>query len=135
MIVLIPVDEFPGGVEVLYLLLEERTPDQSISHKDMPTFEEHKRFVENNPYQYWYLIFDKDEEEAVGSIYLTYQREIGISIFKDCRGNGYATDAIKVLKKRHPGRFLANINPKNKASITLFTEKFNARLIQETYEL
>ena len=38
-------------VVYLYQLLGERTPDQSISHKEMPSIGEHIRFLESNPYE------------------------------------------------------------------------------------
>jgi len=70
----------------------------------------------------------------VGSIYLTRQREIGIGIFKDRRKKGYAMESIKMLMNKHPGRFLANINPENDPSIKLF-EGIGFKHIQNTYEL
>lgn len=133
MLKLIPIYQVDGRYKILYELLGERTPEQSISHKGMPSFEEHCEFVDSNPYPYWYFIHDEDGAGIVGSIYLTDSREIGISIFEQFRGNGYATKAIQGLIKHHPGRFLANINPANQASINLF-KKFGARHIQNTYE-
>ena len=62
-------------VKLLYDLLSERTPEESISHKSMPTYPEHEKFVQSNPYFAWYLI-DVDGQ-FVGSIYLSKQREIG----------------------------------------------------------
>ena len=64
---------------VLYELLSERTPEQSISHKRMPPLAEHAAFVLDHMthqphYQAWYTIHT---DEVVGSIYLTHMREIG----------------------------------------------------------
>ena len=116
----------------LYELLKERTPDQSISHKEVPVFPEHRNFFYSIPYMYWYLIVD--DGEVVGSVYLTKQREIGIFIFKEYFKKGYALQAINKIIEMHPGKFLANINPKNEASIKLF-EKLGGKLIQHTYEV
>ena len=116
----------------LYELLSERTPAQSISHKAMPTYLEHTQFVMSHPYFSWYLI-QSDAGEIVGSIYLTHQREVGISVFRKHRRQGYAEQAIRLLMSINPGRFLANIAPENAASAALFA-KFGARHIQDTYE-
>lgn len=134
MINLIPISDINVRIDILYQLLEERTPEQSISHERMPTLEEHTKFVENNPYLAWYFIHDKDEGEIVGSVYLTHNREIGIAVFQHHRRKGHAKEAIRLLMKRHPGKFLANINPKNTASIELF-KTFGAKHIQNTYSL
>ena len=116
----------------LYNLLFERTKEQSISHKAMPSYEEHLRFIASKPYMAWYLI--EVNGAMVGAVYLSKQREIGISIFKQWQGQGFAWDAVTELMRRHPGRFLANINPANVASIGLFTN-LNFKHIQNTYEL
>jgi len=120
------------SANVLYKLLSERTPEQSISHKGMPTLEEHLKFIALKPYHAWYLIVDEDE--TVGSIYLTKQREIGIFIFNKFQKQGYAEEAIKLLMEKWPGRFLANVNPLNVPSIGLFN-KMGFKLIQQTYAL
>lgn len=121
-----------NSVAVLYRLLEERTPEQSISHKKMPSYKEHMDFVESRPYRAWYLaLVDK---VPVGAVYLTMNREIGVFIFKAEQGKGYGEMAVKLLIEKWPGRFLANINPKNEASIALFG-KIGFNLIQHTYEL
>ena len=120
-----------NSAAVLYRLLEERTPEQSISHKAMPTYKEHMEFVESRPYRAWYLcLVDKT---PVGAVYLTMQREIGVFIFKAEQGKGYGEQAVKLLVEKWPGRFLANVNPKNKASVEMFT-KLGFNLIQNTYE-
>jgi len=125
---------------MLYELLKERDPEQSISHKEMPTFDEHKAFVASRPYEAWYLIWvdswsRMEPSKAIGAIYLTKQREIGIGIFKEHKSKGYGTEAVKMLMELHPGRFLANIAPDNYSSRMFFTEQFGAKLIQNTYQL
>lgn len=114
----------------LYNLLMERKPWQSISHKRMPSFEEHKAFVQSNPYKVWYLILDGGN--IAGSIYLTRQNELGIFVYESSQGKGLATQAIKEVMSRHEGPFLANINPLNTASLELFT-KLGFNKIQVTY--
>ena len=55
---LIDVYASPEAARVLYELLAERNPEQNISHKAMPSFDEHCAFVASKPYQAWYLIVD-----------------------------------------------------------------------------
>lgn len=115
------IEVCPNSVQhcsLLYSLLSERTPEQSISHKEMPSFDRHMAFVESEPYKAWYLI--TVEGVAVGATYLTRQNEISIAILKAHRGKGYAKEAIQELMKLHDGPFLANINPSNWPSRCLF---------------
>lgn len=131
---LIPVEaDYIEHIRTLYNLLLERTPQQSISHKVMPTFNEHWDFVASNPYQAWYLI-GVGRDEIVGSVYLTQHNEIGIFLFKRYIGLGYAKTAVKQLMKKHKGPYLANVNPENQASREFF-ERLGGKLIQVTYEL
>lgn len=120
------------GVTVLYELLKERTKEQSISHKQMPTWDEHVEFVESNPYEAWDLILVNGE--YVGSIYLTKNREIGLFVFKKHQGKGYGSQALDMMRRMHPGPVLANVNPNNEPS-RRFWEKAGAKLLQVTYEL
>ena len=125
------VDE--KDVQFLYNLLEERKPVTYISHKKMPTYEEHVNFVKSSPYSKWYII-EVDEERA-GSIYLTKQNEIGIFLNEGLQEKGIGSNALNVLIGKNPDlRYLANINPENKKSIEFF-KKLGFRLIQYTYEL
>jgi len=131
-IMLKPIDEVPKSAAILYSLLEERTPEQSISHKEMPSFEDHVQFIASNPYLCWYIILDASL--PVGAIYLTRQREIGIGIFKGHKGRSYGKKAVRELIGMHPGKFLANVNPHNMPSHHFFQENFNTEVIQITYE-
>ena len=121
----------PDRARVLYALLAERRPSESISHRAMPTWEEHIKFVESRPYEAWYFI---DNSETVGTCYLSKQNEIGVFIFEKFRGRGHGTWAIGAIMARHgKRRYLANINPRNLGSAKLFAN-LGFRLIQHTYE-
>ena len=105
----------------LYYLLQERTPYESISHKKMPTYEDHVKFVRSKPYKAWYAL-QNTVGQVVGAIYLSNDNCIGIGIFENCRRNNYATMAIKILMEVHKEEvYYANINPNNQKSIDLFT--------------
>jgi hypothetical protein len=45
-----------GALEWLYELMKEREPEINISHRELPTFEQHRQFVTRRPYRFWYLI-------------------------------------------------------------------------------
>ena len=118
--------------EFLYKLLSERKQITFISHKKMPTYEEHVKFVKSEPYSKWYII--QIDDKKIGSIYLTKQNEIGIFLKEDIQRRGIGSDALNELININPGlRYLANINPKNKKSIDFF-KKSGFKLIQYTYE-
>jgi RimJ/RimL family protein N-acetyltransferase len=126
-------DRAISAVQLLFTLLQERTPAQSISHKAMPTFEQHVSFVMSRPYDdNWYLVHIEGVG-AVGCVYLTPQREIGVSILRKHQGQGYGTRAVQELMDAFHGRqFLANINPANAASIAMFA-RLGFNHIQNTY--
>jgi len=145
---LVDVYSAPEAARVLYDLLAEREPQTNISHKAMPTWDEHVRFVASKPYQAWYLLEVDDGNNSrtappqiVGAIYLTKPAakaragdEIGVFVFKAHRGKGYGKAAIKALMSQHgKRRYLANIAPGNAASIKLF-DALGFRHIQNTYE-
>ena len=128
---LVDAYDHPEAVELLWRLLGEREPHQSISHHKMPTLAEHRGYVASKPYPYWYLI---DCGELVGAIYLTARREVGVGILQAHRKNGYGRSAFLQLQDRHPGQFLANINPANRPSMDMFRD-LGFTHIQNTYAL
>jgi len=122
-----------SDLEFLYKLLEERDLRTNISHKKMPTYEEHVKFVLSKPYTKWYIILL--ENNKIGSIYLSKSDEIGIFLKKNKQNRGIGKSALILMMKKNPRkRYLANVNPKNKKSTKFFKQNgFN--LIQYTYEL
>lgn len=117
----------------LYDLLKERDSRANISHKKMPTYSQHEKFVNSKPYSKWYVITESGKK--VGSIYLTKDNEIGIFLKKNNQSKGVGFNAITLMMEKNPrSRFLANVNPKNKKSIQFF-KKNGFKLIQYTYEL
>ena len=122
-----------SDAEFLYKLLSERIPKENISHKKMPSFLQHKKFIKSKPYSYWYIIFL--EKNKIGTIYLTNINEIGIHIKKEFQSVKIEKIILKKLFSKHPRtRYLVNINPENKKSIQFF-KKNGFKLLQKTYEL
>jgi RimJ/RimL family protein N-acetyltransferase len=122
----------------LYEMLKERLdePDTNISHKSLPSWENHIDFVNSDPYKFYdMIVFSDDPRHVIGYIYVTYNNEIGIHIKKVHRGNGYGTTALMKMLDAYPfDAFFANINPKNTRSIELF-ESLGFTLIQQTYKI
>ena len=96
----------------LYELLKNKDSNANISHKKMPSYDEHVEFVMSKPYTNWYIIeYDK---KNVGTIYLSKQDEIGISINNDYEYDQIVKPALKLLMKLNQRkRYLANTNPKD----------------------
>lgn len=117
--------------KTLWKLLLEREPHQNISHEALPAWTRHVKFILSDPYKNWWII--TGGEDLLGACYLTRQNEIGIQLFKKYMGKGYGSATIdKLIELSGPGKYLANINPDNDASIQFFNyHGFNK--IQETY--
>ena len=123
----------------LYGLLAEREPYQNISHKKMPTFEEHINFVKSKPYKEWFVIYDTEQKKRVGSVYLSKENEIGVFISKNQRKRGFARKAVLQTMEYfyHVKYIKANIAPTNSTSICFFVNmgfKYDGALLVETAE-
>ena len=96
----------------LYDLLKNKDPNANISHKKMPSYDEHVEFVMSKPYTNWYIIeYDK---KNVGTIYLSKQDEIGISINNDYEYDQIVKSALELLMKLNQRkRYLANTSSKD----------------------
>ena len=117
----------------LFELLKERDPRANISHKKMPSYNEHLKFVKSKPYTKWYIILKS--KDRIGSIYLSKNDEIGIFLSKKYQGKNIGNAVLAELIQKNPReRYLANVNPKNKKS-TVFFKNNNFKLIQHTYEM
>ena len=117
----------------LFELLKERDPRANISHKKMPSYDEHLKFIKSKPYTKWYIILKS--KDRIGSIYLSKNDEIGIFLSKKYQGKNIGNDALTELIQKNPReRYLANVNPKNKKS-SVFFKNNNFKLIQHTYEM
>lgn len=66
-------------IKELYRQLSARV--ENISHKELPSFEQHKKFVTNHPYRAWYIIWHK--KIALGNAYIQYDNSIGLNCSDD----------------------------------------------------
>lgn len=130
---LISIYTRPDRHELLWRLLSERDPEVNISHRKMPSWDEHVAFVDSQPYEAWYFIPVDYDRVVVGACYLTKSDEIGIHIWRPYRSEGHAPKAVEALMKLHgERRYLANINPLNARSAAMF-QKLGFELVQHTY--
>lgn len=125
-------------LKFLYDLLKERPDYANISHKKMPTYEEHCAFVKSNPYKHWFLVLNFELTDinlcfVIATVYITKQNEIGIAVKKEYQRKGYATEIlVKLINENKDGELFANIAPGNIGSQRLF-EKLGFKHIQNTY--
>ena len=105
-------------IRLLYVLLSKRK--YNISHKKLPSFLEHKKFVINSPYRVWYLI--KNVNSFIGSTYISKENIIAINAFEI--DNDHYVKILKTLLNNHEplkpiksvrnSNFIINVNPNNK---------------------
>ena len=121
-----------NDADFLFELLLQRSSKENISHKKMPTYEEHIKFIISKPYYKWYIV--KKDHDSIGAVYLTQINEIGISLVKRFDNEKIKNEVLELVMKKHPKkRYIVNINPKNKQGINFF-KKRGFRLIQCSYE-
>ena len=122
-----------NDVLFLYDLLKIRDPLANISHKKMPSYDEHVNFILSNPYPIWYII--EYEEKKIGSVYLSKQDEIGISLVDNSLYDKIGKSVIKLLIKNNPRkRYLAKVSPQNKKLQNFFVNNGFIGL-EYTYEI
>lgn len=141
---LVDVHAVAQAAELLWQLLRERPAEANISHRGMPSQEEHERFVASHSYRCWYLIQESASQAYVGACYLTRHNEIGVAILRAFQRRSFARAALRELLRTHAplpaiagerrGSFIANVAPRNEASQRFF-ESLGGRLVQYTYEI
>lgn len=132
---LIPIKDLPsnGVKQFLWKMLADRDPVVNISHKKMPTWNEHCAFVDSHPYRDWLIV--TLDAKWIGQIYLTNANEIGIHLLPNYIGRGHGAEAVRRLMTKYgPGRYLANVAIDNIASQDFF-RSLGFKLIQYTFEL
>jgi len=101
----------------LYKLLLER--EYSISHTDIPSLNEHSKFVSSHPYVAWYLIYKR--KNLVGSFYVNSDNSIGLNFNQSTKE--YVSEIISFVKANHKplpsvksvrrGEFFMNVSSNN----------------------
>lgn len=106
---LVSVYSVKSASEILYELLKSRAPKENISHREMPSWEEHNKFINSAPYSLWFfVVLETDLKKVryieefkngafIGSIYLSRMSEIGVHFFPEHRFRGNEEQAIQRL--------------------------------------
>ena len=124
--------------KILYDLLSKRT--FKISHELMPDFDEHIKFVLENPYRCWFLLKNKDV--YLGSFYIHNDNSVGINLIKYeeeiviwcLKFINKQFEPLTPIKSVIPPFFYVNVSPKNMDMNSFFKAK-NYELIQQSYRV
>ena len=118
-------------IEILFSLLSKRK--FNISHKNMPSYQCHKKFVISNPYRYWFLVVF--EKEYIGSFYIKFDNSIGIKIDKEHYSNAIKKIIDKINFKFKPSPAQDSIVSENFFINVPFDDlDFNKNLTKIGYE-
>ena len=119
-----------SDLKFLFNHLKERDPREKISHKKMPTYDEHVKFVLSKPYSKWYIIFERNKK--IGSVYLTKADELGLHLKKEYFRESLLKEILESLMKSEPNkRFVFNVSPRNKKFMK-FLQKNGYVISQQT---
>ena len=108
-------------IRYLFIILQKR--EYNISNNKSNKYKDHKKFVANHPYRFWYLI--QKSNTYIGSIYITYENVIGINTLQSNK-NIIINSLSKIINMHKPLKpiksirsefFIINVNPKNKILI------------------
>lgn len=121
----------PGHLDLLRRLLIQRPKYMNISHRRVPTPQDHRRFVRSKPYRQWSFV--RVDGRIAGAIYLSKLNEIGFFLFRAHRGKGLEAEILRTYLTRMRGRrLLANVSVNNPSYARLF-RGLGFRPIQNTY--
>jgi len=127
-------------IKLLYAILQKRPYYHKISHKSLPTYDEHKRFILSHPYRNWFIIHYKNH--PIGNFYLTHENVLGIfiinsyeklltKIIKFVINNFYPLEEIKSIRPKY---FIINVSPDN-TQYQKIIESLNGKKIQISYKI
>ena len=91
---------------ILFNLLKQRK--YKISHTQIPDINLHDKFVENQPYRAWFIVFDDREE--IGTFYIKFDNSIGINLIIQSKEN--IESILKFVKSNFsPQREVSSLVP------------------------
>lgn len=107
-----------SNLKFLYSLLKARK--YSVSHKEIPSFEEHSDFVKNHPYYKWFIV--ENQTYLIGSLYIHKDNSIGLDILNQFEV--LIPEILSFMEKKYKPlpsiksvrskNFFLNISPQNK---------------------
>ena len=125
-------------IEILYELLKNRK--FSISHRTLPSYESHKKFIKENPYHIWYFVFN--ENEVIGTVYIHKNNSIGINLLEI--SEELITVILEFVISNHtpqkeikssiPNFFYINVSSENHELASIL-KGAGLKKIQETFEI
>jgi len=113
-------------IQILYDLLKTR--EYSISHVNLPSFDDHALFVKNHSYLAWFLI--RLENQYLGTLYIKNDNSIGLNVenpniklVKECIDFIYLNFSPRPpIPSEIPSYFYLNVSSKNQKLIEIFKE-------------
>tara|TARA_B100000674_G_C37570965_1_gene791784 strand:+ start:224 stop:697 length:474 start_codon:yes stop_codon:yes gene_type:complete len=78
---LVSVKKTKLHTRILFDLYKNRDEGTKISTNSDLNYEEHKKFVENNPYRFWLIL--KLNENYIGTSYVKYDNGIGVYLLQE----------------------------------------------------
>lgn len=134
-------EEFEQGnnthIDDLFFLIQNKK--NNISNINPPSKDDHKKFCNDHPYRFWFLIYE--DKELYGSIYLTNENSIGIN-FLDTRGKWNKEIIQHILQNITPmpakpslvqSKFYCNVPPDDRELIELL-KQIGAEVSQVSYK-
>ena len=124
---LIKIKPTASQIKILYNLLKNRP--KNISHKKMPSFSSHAKFVKNNPYRAWWILQNKNN--ILGSAYVNHDNSVGLHLdlseisfsasyfVKNLKKN---LKSLKAQKSKIFKDYYFNVSPNNIGLINWLTE-------------
>lgn len=91
----VPTDE---QINILYDQLIKRT--HRISHKIIPTLDEHINFVIDNPYRAWFIV--RDLNCIIGNVYVQFDNSIGLNCLDDIKESQLSDILYEISTKLAP---------------------------------
>ncbi len=122
----IRVQKAEEHIILLYDLLKTRR--YNISNTAVPSFIDHRLFVTNHPYRFWFLI--KDGDCFIGSIYILKNNCIGIDLI-DAKLDVIRKVLNWVLKKYKPLPAIKSVRPANFHINLAITNRKSLKLLKE----
>ena len=107
--ILEPVVPNDSQTQVLYELLTARK--HTISHRVLPSYDDHANFVLNNPYRHWFLIHF--EGKIFGSVYVQYDNSVGISLREPAMRDSLSLVVSSLKNKVKPLEPVASVRYKD----------------------
>jgi len=123
-------------IDYLYTSLEKRT--HNVSHRQMPSYDEHKVFVNNHPYRTWMLV--KMSKDIIGNFYLQKDNSIGVHL-DEGKFEFFSQTIDAILRKWKPLEGIKSIRNQNfvfnvaygNNDLVKELENIGAQKIQSTY--